>query len=165
MPRSATITRMKTKQKVMMVCTHCGKPMLRYACSLKPGCKPYCSQSCLSDHRRHGSLITCDQCGGQVYRRFGEQDREVRKKQFCSISCYHQNRKDNMKITVYPKRGSVHIHRIEAEHLLGRPLRAGEVVHHIDGDKHNNSKVNLLVFRSQVDHAAYHARKSGLGKS
>jgi len=73
------------------------------------------------------------------------------------------DRIENMKPKVYPKKGSIHIHRIVAQELVGRPLKKGEVVHHIDGDPHNNDTVNLMVFKSQADHMAYHmqlARKS-----
>jgi len=36
-------------------------------------------------------------------------------------------------------------HRVIVEEVLGRPLLADEVVHHIDGDVTNNNKENLLV--------------------
>ena len=38
----------------------------------------------------------------------------------------------------YTKRLGKHEHRLVAEEKLGRPLRKGEVVHHIDGDYKNN---------------------------
>ena len=47
--------------------------------------------------------------------------------------------------------------RVVAEQLLGRPLRPGEVVHHIDGNKRNNRSENLRVFSSQAEHAKFHA--------
>ena len=57
----------------------------------------------------------------------------------------------------YTKTFGRHTHRIVAEQLLGRPLRPGEVVHHIDGNKRNNDPSNLMVFASQKEHAAWHA--------
>ena len=54
-------------------------------------------------------------------------------------------------------------HRAVAEQILGRPLRPGEVVHHIDGNKLNNDPSNLMVFASQSEHAKYHMMlKSGI---
>ena len=44
-----------------------------------------------------------------------------------------------------------------AEEGLGRPLQPGEIVHHIDGNKLNNSRENLMVMPSQSEHAKLHA--------
>lgn len=49
-----------------------------------------------------------------------------------------------------------HIHRIVAENKLGRPLKKGEVVHHLDKDIHNNSDDNLEVLENQAEHARLH---------
>ena len=39
----------------------------------------------------------------------------------------------------------VYWHRVIAEQNLGRSLRPGEVVHHLDEDKTNNSPENLFA--------------------
>jgi hypothetical protein len=49
-------------------------------------------------------------------------------------------------------------HRKVMEQVLGRALRRGEVVHHIDGDKTNNSPENLEVFASNAEHLRHHAQ-------
>lgn len=59
----------------------------------------------------------------------------------------------------YSKRFGIHEHRIVAEQILGRKLQPGEVVHHIDGDKRNNSPINLMVLKSQSEHAKLHIRE------
>jgi 5-methylcytosine-specific restriction endonuclease McrA len=46
-------------------------------------------------------------------------------------------------------------HRLVAERKLGRRLRPGEVVHHIDGDKTNNQASNLRVFASHSEHMRF----------
>lgn len=57
----------------------------------------------------------------------------------------------------YEKFLGVHTHRVVAELVLGRPLSPDEVVHHIDKNKRNNSPENLMVFKNQAEHAAWHA--------
>lgn len=59
----------------------------------------------------------------------------------------------------YTKTFSRHTHRIVAEQKLGRPLRKGEVVHHIDENKRNNDPDNIRIFPSQAEHARYHMLK------
>jgi len=49
-------------------------------------------------------------------------------------------------------------HRYVAECKLGRLLRSGEEVHHIDHDRNNNDPKNLEVL-SKSEHAKIHARR------
>ena len=48
--------------------------------------------------------------------------------------------------------GYAPVHRIEMHNKLGRSLRKGEVVDHIDGDITNNHQDNLRVFESNAEH-------------
>ena len=70
------------------------------------------------------------------------------------IRVAHLNSGEGVTYTKYYGR---HEHRIVAEQIIGRPLKKGEVVHHRDGDKRNNSPENILVFASQSEHAKHHA--------
>lgn len=54
------------------------------------------------------------------------------------------------------KNGCLDEHRIIAEQKIGRYLRYGEIVHHIDENKFNNSINNLIVFKDNKNHARYH---------
>jgi hypothetical protein len=63
----------------------------------------------------------------------------------------------------YKKYLGRHEHRVVAEEMLGRSLRPDEVVHHIDGDKTNNSPSNLAVM-TRKEHAALHAKLAGFGR-
>lgn len=46
-------------------------------------------------------------------------------------------------------------YRVIAEKILGRPLNNEEVVHHIDGDRENNSIDNIMIM-DRKDHINYH---------
>lgn len=50
----------------------------------------------------------------------------------------------------------VRIHILQMEHKLGRPLKKGEVVHHLDENKQNYQLSNLICFASHADHAGFH---------
>jgi len=56
------------------------------------------------------------------------------------------------------------VHRWAAEKKLGRELKLGEVVHHKNRNKQDNSPGNLYVFKSQSEHWEAHkqdAKKFG----
>lgn len=55
----------------------------------------------------------------------------------------------------YVKENGRHQHRVVMERKLGRILRKGEIVHHVDGNKKNNNPKNLRVM-TQSQHARKH---------
>ena len=54
------------------------------------------------------------------------------------------------------KNGTILQHRLVAEKKLGRYLKKTEVVHHLDENRANNVPENLVVFRTNSDHARFH---------
>ena len=56
----------------------------------------------------------------------------------------------------YSKLYGRHEHRVVAEQMLGRKLKLGEVVHHIDGNKRNCDPENLMIFSCQAEHLEWH---------
>ena len=64
----------------------------------------------------------------------------------------HPNRMPGHGVYVYE-------HRRVAAATLGRPLRKGEVVHHVNGDKTDNRPENLQVM-TQAEHARLHKEMS-----
>ncbi|WP_288750518.1 HNH endonuclease signature motif containing protein [uncultured Corynebacterium sp.] len=61
----------------------------------------------------------------------------------------------------YQKIHGRHVHRVVAEQKIGRPLHSDEIVHHIDGDIHNNAPENLQVM-TQSDHINLHRLQGDL---
>jgi HNH endonuclease len=53
-------------------------------------------------------------------------------------------------------RGYAYEHRVNAEKKIGRRLFAGELVHHINGEKQDNRLENLMVVPSIAHHLAEH---------
>lgn len=60
-------------------------------------------------------------------------------------------------------RGYAYEHRLVAERMLGRPLRAGEQIHHRNGIKTDNRPDNLEVCASRLHHGERH-RVRGVGR-
>jgi hypothetical protein len=53
-------------------------------------------------------------------------------------------------------------HVVIAEYVLGRELKNGEEVHHIDGNKRNNCKNNLVICENRSYHLLLHYRQDAL---
>ena len=122
----------------------------------------------------------CTKCGKEMYR--PPSARVGRSRPFCCRACqmaylnaeYNPKRmtpdvRQKLRIArlnsgegkTYSKFLGRHTHRVVAELMLGRPLKPGEVVHHIDGDKRNNAPENLMVFENQAAHAKWHEERRG----
>lgn len=153
-------------------CKHCGSEF-----SHKPSRAPsYCSVRCHNAARRTrppSDPRPCVSCGAVF-----TPSRKRGDAKYCSKACIWKATKGsdfNARIARetsaaradamrgrgtkgYVKRGGRHEHRVVAEVSLGRPLIEGEIVHHKDGDKHNNDPSNLAVM-SQGEHM----REHGLG--
>ena len=56
-------------------------------------------------------------------------------------------------------------HALIAERVLGRNLRAGEEIHHVDGDGKNNATSSLVICPSRSYHMLLHMRQRALNAS
>lgn len=139
--------------------------------STKPWSKMRSSVVSDGPNQKTNSMIEClcDQC-----KRFFLWKRGQGVGKFCSrlCACRSRNTKKHQrttgkaggatKITLrgsgsrgYIKELGRHQHRVRIEIKLGRRLTSSEVVHHLDGNKHNNSLRNLKVV-SRAEHINLH---------
>lgn len=161
---------------MIVKCDYCGRTINKKPSDIKKA--NYCNKVCR--HKAKYMIVKCDACGKEFERlRCTEM-----KHMFCSTECARSFRQRNFselakrvnpvrmtdevkqklrkarlgsgKGKTYTKTFGRHTHRIVAEEMLGRPLRKGEVVHHIDGDKRNNHPLNLMIFRTQAEHSTWH---------
>lgn len=132
-----------------MRCEACGKIFYRYPSQVSK--HNFCSRKCakvftssrMSDYNRQENPMNTTEGWSE------EQKEAVRRRE--------QGNKGPCAPDTYPKDHGRHEHRRAAERKLGRPLKPGEVVHHIDRDKHNNNLSNLMIFATQAEHAKWHA--------
>ncbi|MDE7243549.1 MAG: HNH endonuclease [Oscillospiraceae bacterium] len=153
------------------ICEKCGKPF-----HARKGSR-FCCWDCFNESRKRRAEFQCTNCGKTVEKPISQSKWETH---FCSMACYSEwkAKSENGGWTIesrekasasrkkivrsagkdaYKRHLGKRIHREVAEKMIGRPLQPGEVVHHINGDKHDNRPENLMIFASQQEHVAYHA--------
>jgi HNH endonuclease len=145
--------------KIKVNCSWCGKELFKWPCRIKSNKHFYCCKECRikyiskvtnpEGYIRHPHLskwnIDTNSGSMDLSRRMAMREAKLKKEK-------------TRKKTTYEKYLGKHKHRIVAEIMLGRKLTPSEVVHHIDGDKSNNSPKNLKVFKNQSEHLKEHLR-------
>lgn len=135
------------KQEVR--CEACGEIFYRYPSQISE--HNFCSRACskiftknhMSDYNKRENPMNTPEGWSE------EQKEAVRRRE--------QKNKGPCAPNTYSKDHGEHEHRKVARQILGRELYFGEVVHHVDGNKHNNNPSNLMVFSSQAEHRKWHA--------
>lgn len=90
---------------------------------------------------------------------------QTKNKKYCSVKCTGFDRRgkgvNHIRITVGTDKDGKRIRKYLHRHIVEtqiRPLKAGEVVHHIDENKFNNSLDNLQILENQTEHKLLHHR-------
>jgi HNH endonuclease len=149
-------------QSLLKTCVTCGRVRIKYPHISWRNylSRKYCSAKCMgawivgqnSNQWKARRVKPCLQCGKAL-------DFPVnlspanRNKKFCSLECrnkYHHPVPCTDYRTSFKDRNGNKIqeHVLKVEQILGRPMRRGEVVHHVNLKRRDNRNCNLLVCTS-----------------
>lgn len=148
----------RRKALLSKICPNCGKEFQYRSCS-PDTC--YCSRECSAEYKRVREIYRCKYCQKEFY-----PGRKT--SQYCSVEC---------KYAAFPKKGykevsfksltpeeqekfksmfgnrtSCNEHRLVMARHLNRLLLPAEIVHHINGNKRDNSLNNLELLESRSEH-------------
>lgn len=140
-------------------CDFCGKRMYKYPSQIHR--HNFCSRKCLADfssREKNPEAYNDLKDYGNISEHMKQLNAVMNpsRMDFPTRAKLSVKRRGSGSGKSYAKSFGRHTHRMVAERMLGRKLKPGEVVHHIDGNKRNNAPENLMVFSSQSEHAKWH---------
>jgi hypothetical protein len=149
----ACVNAYKKSLRPVVICEQCGIEFHRSPSNVNRYKHNFCCLACYETYSRGLYLTaTCRQCGTAIS--------GSKKSNFCSLACHSAymrvGRINHQGYLTFRINGKlVYEHRLVMEKHLGRPLLRSEQVHHIDGNRLNNSLSNLIVL-SRSEHNREH---------
>ena len=164
-------------------CDNCGIEFKRKSDHYNNRKNNFCTTRCYGEwlsktkvgeaHPRYSKKeLPCTNCGKIVLR--NPWQIKARKRRFCSHKCYIKWQSEANTGERHPSwSGGVHLakngyiyvslgggkeraqHILIAESVLGRPLKKGEVVHHINMNKADNRKENMVICTNSYHHSLH----------
>jgi hypothetical protein len=133
---------------VISQCPECGKEIYRKPYRVKKNKNNFCSMICSYAYRKkQKSYNVCGEDHGNW-----KGGKKLTDEGYFEIYQPHHPRASKQS----GQSAYVREHILVAEKQLGRFLREGETVHHINFDKTNNAPENLYLFLTAGEHTAYH---------
>ncbi|MDE0582222.1 HNH endonuclease [Planococcus sp. A6] len=140
----------KRKYDRTRTCSRCGKTFEGYPGKPR-GERTFCTKECRLTQMSEDNLLK------RVNQKGGLTEEEKTKIREAQINRWQKEDRP-LSPDTYRKVHGRHEHRVVMERIIGRPLSAEEVVHHIDSNKHNNEPENLMLFANQAEHLNWHRK-------
>jgi hypothetical protein len=131
-------------------CASCGTKRYVLKCTTKQGGRFYCSRDCFAKGLSQFNV-------GAAHANFKGGDGWFINSNGYAIVRWSTLPESDQKLVYRNKSGWVFEHRVVMARTLGRPIRAGEKVHHRNGVKHDNRPENLDVAVDNGEHTKLHA--------
>jgi endogenous inhibitor of DNA gyrase (YacG/DUF329 family) len=156
----------KRAENISISCSTCGKIFYLTEAQLrvreKTSYPKYCSRKCMGVGARKRKNVLCEYCGKEF---------ETTRGRFCSKKCVYLNKirtgickrngfwyENGYRVLYNGKKNGIKEHIDIMQKYLNRVLTENEVVHHINGIKHDNRFENLQLM-TKGEHSSFHRKK------